>query len=561
MLALGFTEGLGLILVIPVLGGLGIEINPEALGGFASIFTRAAQRWSLAATLSAFVFVVAARALLQRWQTVQHASLQGHVTASLHDRLHRAVTGANWLFITRRRMSDFAQALTVEVDRVGAAVHHLLQLLARSIQTAVYLAFALWLSTAATALVLACGAALAWAVKRKSHASHEAGSRLTQASQQFHAAVSQHLDGLKAIKVHDAEARQAEVFSALSADVRRLYRRSIEIRADASCWFEIGAVLILSALIYAASEGLRMPVAHLLLLSLVFVRTVPRLSSLLQSYHNLNHLVPALGVIEDLEACCLAAAEPRAVAHPAPLFTRSIQLERIRFSYGAAPLLHDLDLTLNAGETVALMGPSGSGKSTIADLLTGLLMPQCGRVLLDGAPATPEAMRAFRGQVGYVAQETFLFHDTIRANLLWARPDSTDEDVREALRRAAALEFIAKLPQGVDTVVGDRGVRLSGGERQRLALARALLRKPALLILDEATSQLDRECERSVMQAIDRLRGSLAILIISHRRSAIAGAETIYLLEHGRIVRAESPAITTGDRRWRTRTADGRLPS
>jgi ATP-binding cassette subfamily C protein len=157
-------------------------------------------------------------------------------------------------------------------------------------------------------------------------------------------------------------------------------------------------------------------------------------------------------------------------------------------------------------------------------------------VLVDEKPLRTEQMRSWRNKIGYVPQDTFLFHDTVRANLLWARPEASDEEVREALRLAAAEDFVSRLPQGMDTVLGDRGVRLSGGERQRLALARALLRKPSLLILDEATSNLDSENERRIQEAIERLHGSITILIITHRLFTVLGADVIHVLEQGRLV-------------------------
>jgi len=189
----------------------------------------------------------------------------------------------------------------------------------------------------------------------------------------------------------------------------------------------------------------------------------------------------------------------------------------------------------------ALVGASGAGKSTLADLTLGLLTPNTGRVLVDGEPLTGDRLAAWRNSIGYVPQEPFLFHDTIRANLLWARPDATEEDLRVVLRAAAAEEFVTRLPQGLDTVVGDRGVRLSGGERQRLTLARALLRRPTLLVLDEATSSLDHENERLVQEAIAKLHGELTLVVIAHRLSTVQQAEQVVVMGEGRVLESGSP--------------------
>jgi ATP-binding cassette subfamily C protein len=184
----------------------------------------------------------------------------------------------------------------------------------------------------------------------------------------------------------------------------------------------------------------------------------------------------------------------------------------------------------------AIVGPSGAGKSTLADLMMGLLAPDEGVVLIDALPLSGKHLHAWRRSVGYVPQENFLFHDTIRTNLQWAKSDATESEMRRALESAAALDFVTALPSGLDTVVGDRGVRLSGGERQRIALARALLRNPNLLLLDEATSSLDSENERRIQQAVERLHGDITVVVIAHRLSTVSRADQVVLLDEGKVV-------------------------
>ncbi len=195
--------------------------------------------------------------------------------------------------------------------------------------------------------------------------------------------------------------------------------------------------------------------------------------------------------------------------------------------------MKNLSFTILAGSTAALVGASGSGKSTVADLLTGMLIPQKGQVLIDGVPLNSINVHLWRRSIGYVPQDAFLFNASIRDNMLWAYPEAKTEDIWKALHLAAVGDFVAKLPEGLDTVVGDRGVRLSGGERQRIVLARALIKKPSFLILDEATSALDRENEKRIQKAIENLRGQLSILIIAHRFSTIRQADQMIVLDQG----------------------------
>ncbi len=217
---------------------------------------------------------------------------------------------------------------------------------------------------------------------------------------------------------------------------------------------------------------------------------------------------------------------------------RSLRFERVWFAYDAAvgPVVRDIDLVLKRGTIVALCGPSGCGKSTLADLAMGLLAASGGRIVCDDVAITRANTRAWRAQVGYVGPETFLFHMSLRDNLLWAAPDATDHDIEWALRVAGAEPVIRRLPGGIDALVGDRGGLLSLGERQRIGLARALLRRPQLLILDEATSGLDSQTEASVMQSIRSIAGGMTVLLVAHRLSTLSGADTIHVMENGRIL-------------------------
>jgi subfamily B ATP-binding cassette protein MsbA len=216
-----------------------------------------------------------------------------------------------------------------------------------------------------------------------------------------------------------------------------------------------------------------------------------------------------------------------------------ITFENVCFSYNTGPqVLHDISFEIAPGEVVALAGLSGSGKSTIASLVPRLYDPTSGAVLLDGFDLRQVTQESLRAHLGTVPQDTTLFHGSVRDNIAYGRPGATDEQVREAARRANAEKFILQLPQGFDTPVGERGCRLSGGQRQRIAIARALLRDPKVLILDEATSSLDAESERLVQDALNNLMEGRTTLIIAHRFATIWRANKIIVLENGHIAEA-----------------------
>ncbi len=219
-----------------------------------------------------------------------------------------------------------------------------------------------------------------------------------------------------------------------------------------------------------------------------------------------------------------------------PGFNNNIVFEDVRFNYADLEVLKGIDLEVKKGQMLAIVGPSGTGKTTLVDLIPRFYDPQKGRILIDGLNIREVSLRSLRQQIAIVTQETVLFNDTIRANIAYGKLDATQQEIEQAAINAHAHDFINKLPLGYDTVIGDRGMRLSGGERQRIAIARALLKNPPILILDEATSQLDSEAERIVQDALDKLVWGRTVFVIAHRLSTVKNAQRIIVLDKGMIV-------------------------
>jgi ABC-type multidrug transport system fused ATPase/permease subunit len=220
---------------------------------------------------------------------------------------------------------------------------------------------------------------------------------------------------------------------------------------------------------------------------------------------------------------------------PVPL-RQAIVLEGIEFAYpNRPPLFKDLTVRFEKGEMTALVGSSGSGKTTLVSLLLGFLRPQRGQILLDGADLWRFYLPAWRAQIGFVSQEGFVFHASVRENILFGRSGFSDADLHQAAEAANARAFIEALPQGYETVVGERGMKLSGGQQQRIAIARAILHHPEILIFDEATSALDAESERLVREAMERTSRNRTVIVIAHRLTTVSGADRIVVLDHGRV--------------------------
>jgi ATP-binding cassette subfamily C protein len=304
--------------------------------------------------------------------------------------------------------------------------------------------------------------------------------------------------------------------------------------------FQIFSIVGLAIFIYVAFELIHLPLARIIVMILVFMRLAPRFMELQTNLQGVLINISAYHAMKALQAACeQEREEPPADTRPAPELAKAIVFENVAFRYdeGAGPdILKNISIEIPAGQITAFIGPSGSGKSTLADLLLGLLEPSAGRITVDGTVLEAANRRAWRDHVAYVPQDVFLLHDTIAQNLALGTEEADETAIWAALEAAHAAPFIRQLPTGLQTVVGDRGVRLSGGERQRIALARALLRKPRLLILDEATSALDWENQMLIARSIEALRGAMTIVTIAHRPSMIAFADWVVAIEGGAVV-------------------------
>jgi len=543
MLVRSLTQGAQLLLLIPLMQLIGLDVQQGSVGWLAelvrSAFAFVGVSPTPATVLGAFLVFTMVLALITRWQSTFNFRLQQNFLAALRRRLYRTIVNTNWLFFSRSRPSDFTHALTTELDRVGVATSFLLQLLTNVLLVPVYVVFALHLSVGMTVLVFISGGALLLLLRTKTQAARHIGEEISLATSDLYSAAIEHLGGMKTVKSYGAEERNAGIFSKLTGRVMQTYLNGNLNYAATGFWFTVGSAVLLSAILFVSLEFLKLPAASLLLLLFLFNRMIPIFNSIQQNYQFYLSALPAFARIMEMQTACEAAAESKITCTQRVELQRDLRFEQVGFGYEAKAedsVIWDLDLVIEAGKTTAIVGPSGAGKSTIADLVMGLLTPRSGQVLVDGRLLEAEHISSWRAQIGYVAQDTFLFNDTVKANLLWARPGANNEEIKQALRAAAAEEFVSELPEGLETMLGDRGVRLSGGERQRLALARALLRRPSLLILDEATSALDSENEKRIQSAIEDLHGRMTILVITHRLSTIQGADVIHVLENGHLV-------------------------
>ena len=355
------------------------------------------------------------------------------------------------------------------------------------------------------------------------------------------ATVAERIGAIRLIRSYGEEARESAAFRTQTDRYRKQVIRTQRFSSLTSPVTEVFSGFLVILIIWAATSpgllGLGAPLAPATII--VFLMASLRLTSPLKTISGFPATMAiALGAAERIFE--VLDEPPTEVDQPGEgeaRFEREIVFDRVGFRYGDGdPVLGGISLTIPKGKVVALVGPSGAGKTTLADLLPRFHDPTEGRILLDDVPLTRLKRRSLRALMGVVSQDTVLLNNTVFANIAYGSPDATRERVEAAAEAANAAGFIRQLPQGFDTVLGERGTRLSGGQRQRIAIARALLRDPPILILDEATSALDTESERLVQQAIDRLMQDRTVLVIAHRLATVRDADEIVVLDEGRIV-------------------------
>lgn len=533
------TDGIGFLLLVPLLGLMGGDGQSSPLvGPMAEVLQFAGIPLTTLSLLTAFVALVAARSVIEFSRGQVSAHLQHILVDQLRLKTYAALLGVEWRWLNTTRRSDHANLLLTNISRIGNGLSQVINLLATLAAIVAYLSVALFLSPAIATLVIVSGGGMFWLLAGHRRQAFRLGQDQTIASRALQGNIEESLAGIKLSKILGTEQRHLAQLSKTMKSLREHQLRFVSTTGLSRGLFQFFGAVLLAGYIYVGLEYWHVAVPEMLTLVLIFSRLVPLFMTGQQQSHFWTHALPALYETEELLEQCRAAAEPVGLENPTawPVNT-AIDLVGVSITYGGrdVPAVQDITLSLPGRTTTAVMGPSGAGKSTLADIVMGLLSPDTGAFLIDGVPVVGAARDRWRKSVAYVPQDTVLFHDTIENNLLWGKSDASPDELRIALTRAAA-DFVFDLPQGLQTQVGDGGLRLSGGERQRLALARALLRRPSLLILDEATSALDVANESRIRGAIEKLHGDLTVLIIGHRLPTLEHADQVVLMDAGRVV-------------------------
>jgi subfamily B ATP-binding cassette protein MsbA len=540
------------VLLIPFVETLFVSGGAAPTGGGSGmdrLLDATAYRWidvsgdPLAAITRISVLILVAFAVKNVFHFARHhllARAEQGLNRDLRNAVYDHLVGLDLGFFSRVRTGQIVSRLTTEIEQLRALVTaELSKLLSAVFEFAVALTAMLlisWKLTAAAFIVIPATMAI-WGPlvnvlrRRDRNVLHVGG--------EVNAHITETLAGIRLVKSSSAEDRERARFHRLTRDYFRHFLRAEGARALAAPMTEmlaaVGTVVLLfyGARLVIGGEVTGPEFIVFLTLSVKLyapVKNVAKFPATAQP-----GLVAAERVFEFLDAP--AEIVEKRTPTPFPGLEREIAYDGVSFSYREGePALHDVSFTVPRGRILALVGPSGSGKSTLVDLLGRFYDVTGGQITIDGVDIRDVAVADLRALLGFVSQETVLFHDTVRANIAYGVEHATAAEVEAAARAAHAHEFVRRLPEGYDTIVGERGVELSGGQRQRIAIARALLRDAPVLVLDEATSSLDSESERVIQDAVEKLMEGRTVFVIAHRLSTVQRADQILVLDRGRIV-------------------------
>ena len=555
----GLLEGVGLFLLIPILAivtdtGRKTGWLSEIASYVFKIAGTQARFSQLALLLSLFTALVIFRALLGAKRDIALTELQTRFVEDIRTRVARALVTARWDFVARLRHARITHVMSNGIQNIGGATSFLLQCFVSVTlivsQCVLALVVSPMLACVAFLLLASGGVALGLVMRRaRSH-----GLFLTDSNLMLLNSTAQFLGGMKlAVSQNLQRGFVAEFERSLQEQTNRQvsYARHRSNGTVAST--SISAVAA-ALIIFVGLGVMNIAASQLIAMLYLFMRMMGPAQQIQHGAQLFAVGLPAYEKIKELQQELSTASAPVAMSEcAAEISDFTIALRGVTFFYAGdvathttAPVLLNADLTVAESSILGLFGPSGEGKTTFVDMLVGLFPPQSGEILIGDTVLGGAMLSVWRDCVSYVAQDPFLFHDTIRHNLLWAAPNAGEEDLWNALRLVGADDFVRKMAKGLDTVVGERGTLVSGGERQRLALARAVLRKPHLLILDEATNALDLKSEGEIIRRLAALSPRPTIIMIAHRIESVRLCERIVRLEAGRFVEID----------WRHRLGD-----
>jgi len=544
LLIAGLVEGVSLTALLPLLnhvlakpGAPGEAASGvEAESGVGVFLLEAIEATGLTPSVVVLLIVIFLGAIFKAGLSLLVGQKVGyivaHVATDLRLSMLRAMLASRWDYFLHQPVGRLTNSMSIEVVRAANAYLYGATLISLIIESVVYLIIATLVMWQAALAALLAGLLVYHLLGSLVKASRRAGKRQTKFTRSLISRLADTLLSVKPLKSMGRERLVNNVLIAETENINRALRREVLSAEVLAAGQDVLYSLVLVAGIYITLVILELPLATVMVLGFLIFKILKKTGRVQRNYQKMAVSESAYWAIQD----SIEEAE-LAIEHLAgkliPTLQKGIELRNVSFSYDDKRVLDELSLTIPAGSFTAIIGPSGSGKTTTLDLIIGLLQPDSGSVLVDEVPLQDFDMHRWRRTIGYVPQETMLLHDSVFNNVSLGDSGISEADVVSALQAAEAWEFTEKLPEGVHSNVGERGGRLSGGQRQRIMIARALVHRPSLLILDEATTALDPQSEAAICETMQKLRGRQTILAISHQPAMLQAADRAYRLQDG----------------------------
>ena len=542
----GLIEGFGLTLLLPLLNivvtGSGTAPAMEASKAASAlekivneIFGALGITPTVGLLLGIFVVSMLLKALLELAANKRVGYTIARVVTDLRYKFLQTMFASRWEFFIRQPVGKLANSMVIETNRASNAYLAGIKMMAALVQTFVFGVILCLISWIATLTAFAVGILTLTLFRRFIEQSRQAGKLQTKLMQSLMAIMTESLMIIKPLKTMAREHLANAVLENKAKHLKKAIKKQVFASTALSAFQKPITIIFISLGLYGALVLWKLPLASLLVMVYMFQKLMKHLQKVQRTYQAVAVAESAYWSLQKRVEEANDYKEPALGTRKVSL-SRSIRLDRVSYAYDHDWILKNSDIEFPVGSFTAIVGVSGVGKTTVVDLVTGLLRPQKGEILIDDVPMAEIDLQHWRRMIGYVPQDTLLLHDSVTANVTLGDKEIMDKDVEHALRAAGAWDFVQTLPNGMETVVAERGQKLSGGQRQRIAIARALVHYPRLLILDEATTALDPENEAAICKTLGNLRGEITILAISHQSAVLNVADRAYRLEGGNAI-------------------------
>jgi ATP-binding cassette subfamily C protein len=536
LLLASLIEGIGLVTMLPLLASQSPDMANRLPKGLTRVVQQALDFVGVTPTVGVLlliiVTVITLKCVLVLLANRQVGFTVALVSTNFRLEFIRSLLAARWEYYLRQPVGALANSVTGEVGRATMAYLHCIKIIALAAQAAVYTGIAMLVSIQATLAALVIGALIIYLLNRFVHISRRAGVKQSRLARSFLVRLADNMQSIKPLKAMARENLAAALLESDTSKMKRAAQKDIVSGEALRALQEPTFAILIATGLYLALVHFGMSFASVLVLAFLLLRVLSYLGRIQREYQRMAACESGFWAIRaEIDRAKMESESP--AAGIAPVLRRAIRFDNVGFRYKELWVLRNVALTIPVGAITAIVGSSGAGKTTVIDLVTALLQPQEGEILIDDIPLRKIDRRAWRRMIGYVPQDTVLLHDSVKRNVTLGDPELTDADAEAALRAAGIWDFVSGLPEGMEAVVGERGGMLSGGQRQRIAIARALAHRPRLLILDEATNALDAETEAAICRTLERLRGELTIIAVSHQSPLVEVADRVYRIGNG----------------------------